>query len=70
MDKLERLAYFSEVARLQVLYPDTPLGHLYASTLSKYPKLHDAVCNDAILDPYLSDDNIPAFIKWLSEQGE
>lgn len=71
MTKLETLAYFSKVAREQILNPDTGLGHLYASVLSvQHPQLHDQIIGDASLDPYLTDDNIPAFLQWFAEQGE
>jgi len=71
MTKLEVLAYFAKVAREQVLQPDVPLGNLYASVLyDLHPELDALINCDAELDPYLSDENIPAFLKWIIEQGE
>jgi hypothetical protein len=71
ISKLEMLAYFSKVAREQVLNPAVPLGELYGNVLAdQHPELEALISNDAELDPYLSDENIPAFLKWIADKGE
>lgn len=70
MTNLELMKYFSEVARRQVLQPDTPLGHLYAAVLDeRHPELAKQVRGNVDLDPHLRDANISEFTAWMLGKG-
>jgi hypothetical protein len=71
MTKLQVLALYSQVAREQVLNPNVAVGKLYAKALEEqHPDLHSRIQGDVTRDPYLSDDNVVAFMAFIAENTE